>query len=147
MPSRRHLAVALGGVVLGLAGAARPAAARGDLATRPQRLEPLVLGNDESDFWMSQKEYRLETGRYYRWRVASSGKREYNLVAPEFWRNAWIRQVLVARIEIKTGALEELDFDGEGAVEVFFVPIRSGTYPFRLRGLEERGMAGSLIVE
>jgi hypothetical protein len=146
MTSRRN-ALALGAAALGLFGAPRLAAARGDLATRPQRLEPLVLGNDESDFWMSQKEWRIETGRYYRWRIASSGKREYNLVAPELWRNAWIRQVQVGRIEIKTGALEELDFDGEGAVEVFFVPVRTGTYALRLRGLEERGMTGSVVVE
>jgi hypothetical protein len=123
------------------------ALAKGDLATRATRLEPLVLGNDQTDFFMSSKEYKLETGKYYRWKVESSGKREYNLVAPEFWRNAWIRQVAVGKIEIKTGTLEELDFDDAGSVEVFFVPIRPGTYDFRLRGLEERGMTGKLIVE
>jgi hypothetical protein len=96
---------------------------------------------------MSQKEYKLETGKYYRWRIASSGKREYNFVAPELWRNSWIRQVQVGEIEIKTASLEELDFDGEGAVEVFFVPVRTGTFPFRLRGLESRGMQGTVQVE
>lgn len=121
--------------------------AKGDLATRATRLEPLVLGNAESDFYMSTKEYRLETGKYYRWKVEAGDKREYNLVAPEFWRNAWIRQVAVGDIEIKTGTLEELDFDGPGSVEVFFVPIRPGTYEFRVRGLEQRGMVGKLIVE
>jgi hypothetical protein len=145
MPSRRAL-LAFGAATLAIA-ATRRGEARGDLATRAQRLDPLVLGNDDSDFWMSQKEWRLETGRYYRWRIASSGKREYNLVAPELWRNAWIRQVQIGRIEIKTGTLEELDFDGEGSVEVFFVPIRTGTFPLRLRGLEERGMTGTVIVE
>jgi hypothetical protein len=123
------------------------ALAKGDLASRATRLEPLVLGNDQTDFFMSSKEYKLETGKYYRWKIEASGKREYNLVAPEFWRNAWIRQVAVGKIEIKTPTLEELDFDDAGAVEVFFVPIRPGTYDFRLRGLEERGMAGKLIVE
>ena len=145
MPSRRAL-LGFGTAAVGWAGA-RHAVARGDLATRAQRLEPLVLGNDESDFWMSQKEWRVETGRYYRWRIASSGKREYNLVAPEFWRNVWIRQVQVGRSEINTATLEELDFDGEGAVEVHFVPIRTGTYRFRLEGLEERGMSGTIVVE
>jgi hypothetical protein len=144
--SGRRAILALGSATLGLA-AARQAAARGDLATRAQRMETLVLGNDESDFWMSQKEWRLETGRYYRWRITSSGKREYNLVAPELWRNAWIRQVQVGRIEIKTGTLEELDFDGEGSVDVFFVPIRTGSFELRLRGLEARGMTGQVIVE
>jgi hypothetical protein len=123
------------------------ALAKGDLATRATRLEPLVLGNDETDFFMSIKEYKLETGKYYRWKVVSSGKREYNLVAPEFWRNAWIRQIATGDLEIKTGTLEELDFDGAGTLEVFFVPVRTGTYEFRIRGLEQRGMAGKLIVE
>jgi hypothetical protein len=123
------------------------ALAKGDLATRAIRLDPLVLGNDQTDFFMSVKEYKLETGRYYRWKVEASGKREYNLVAPEFWRNAWIRQIAVGEMEIKTPVLEELDFDGAGSLEVFFVPIRTGIYEFRVRGLEQRGMTGKLIVE
>ena len=105
------------------------------------------MGSAEDDFTLSQREYRLETGRYYRWRIASAGRREYNLVAPEFWRNVWIRQVAVGKTEIKTGILEELDFDDVGEVEVFFVPVRTGNFPFRVRGLEERGMTGNLIVE
>lgn len=134
-------------LVLALSALGSVALAKGDLATRPTRLEPLVLGNAQSDFFMSVKEYKLETGKYYRWKVEASDKREYNLVAPEFWRNAWILQVAVGKVEIKTGTLEELDFDGAGAIEVFFVPIRTGTYEFRVRGLEQRGMVGKLIVE
>jgi hypothetical protein len=143
----RRVILSLAALCLAAVLGADDVAARGDLSTRVTRLEPLVLGNATSDFAMSQKEYKLETGRYYRWTITSSGKREYNLVAPEFWRSVWIRQVQVGQIEIKTATLEELDFDGEGSVHVFFVPIRTGTYPFRLHGLEERGMTGRLIVE
>lgn len=143
----RRVILSLAALSLAAVFAAGDVAARGDFATRVTRLEPLVLGNETSDFAMSQKEYKLETGRYYRWTITSSGKREYNLVAPEFWRNVWIRQVQVGQIEIKTATLEELDFDGEGSIHVFFVPIRTGTYTFRLHGLEERGMTGRLIVE
>jgi hypothetical protein len=145
--SRRSLAVAGLATAWTAVSDSRPALARGDLATRAQRLEPLVMGSGEDDFVLSQREYRLETGRYYRWRIASAGRREYNLVAPEFWRNVWIRQVAVGKTEIKTGSLEELDFDDVGEVEVFFVPVRTGNFTFRVRGLEERGMTGNLIVE
>ena len=134
-------------LALVLSASGSGALAKGDLATRATRLEPLVLGNAQSDFFMSVKEYKLETGKYYRWKVEASDKREYNLVAPEFWRNAWIQQVAVGKVEIKTGTLEELDFDGAGTIEIFFVPIRTGTYEFRVRGLEQRGMVGKLIVE
>lgn len=43
--------------------------------------------------------------------------------------------------------LEELHFDDLGGVEVFFVPVRTGNFTFRVRGLEEGGMAGNLIGE
>lgn len=50
-------------------------------------------------------------------------------------------------MEGKTAVLEELDFHGAGSLVVYFVPIRSGTYGFRILGLEGRGMSGKLIVE
>jgi hypothetical protein len=124
-----------------------PAGAKGSLTGSVTRLPPLVLGNEESDFYMSQKEYHLETGKYYRWKITSSGRREYNIIAPELWRNCWIYQVKVGDKEIKVPALDELDFDGAGDEEVYFVPIVPGTYEFRSRGLEERGMVGKIIVE
>jgi hypothetical protein len=123
------------------------ALAKGSLTSKVVRMEPLVLGNDQSDFFMSTKEYRIETGIYYRWKVTSSGRREYNIVAPELWRNSWLHQVKVGDKEIKLSALDELDFDGPGDEEVFFVPIRPGTYEFRSRGLEARGMVGRIVVE
>lgn len=138
----RRLALAIVGCCL-----AAPALAKGNLTSHPVRMEPLVLGNDESDFYMSVKEYRIETGKYYRWKVTSSGRREYNIIAPELWRNSWIYQVKVGDKEVKVPALDELDFDSAGDEEVYFIPIKSGTYEFRSRGLEERGMVGRVIVE
>jgi plastocyanin len=126
---------------------ATPVLAKGTLTNKVVRMEPLVLGNAESEFYMSHKEYRIETGTYYRWKITSSGRREYNIVAPELWRNSWIHQVKVGDKEIKVPMIEELDFDGAGDEEVYFVPIRAGTYEFRSRGLEERGMVGKIIVE
>jgi hypothetical protein len=123
------------------------ALAKGSLTSKVVRMEPLVLGNEQSDFFMSVKEYRIETGIYYRWKITSSGLREYNIVAPELWRNSWLYQVKVGDKEIKLSVLDELDFDGPGDEEVFFIPIRPGTYEFRSRGLEERGMVGRVIVE
>ena len=74
-------------------------------------------------------------------------RREYNIIAAELWRNAWIYQVKVGDKEIKVPALDELDFDSAGDEEVYFVPINAGTYEFRARGLEQRGMVGKIIVE
>jgi hypothetical protein len=131
-------------IAIGLPGAA---AFAGSLTGQVTRLEPLVLGNEQSEFYMSKKEYHLTAGKYYRWKITSSGRREYNIIAPELWRNAWIYQVKVGDKEIKVPALDELDFDGAGDEEVYFVPINAGAYEFRSRGLEQRGMVGKIIVE
>lgn len=142
---RRLLPAAL--ALLALAALFGAARAAGNLTKVTVRMETLQLGNAESDFFMAPKEYHIETGKYYRWPVQSSGRREYNIVAPELWRNCWIYQVKVGDKEIKVPALDELDFDTAGEEEVYFVPIKAGTYEFRSRGLEERGMVGKIIVE
>jgi hypothetical protein len=96
-----------------LALAATPAAA-GSLTREVTRMPPLVLDSEQSEFSMSQTEYHLAAGKYYRWKITSSGKREYNIIAPELWRNCWISQVKVGDKEIKVPAVDELDFDGAG---------------------------------
>lgn len=135
-------------LVVAIALAMAPSAlAAKDLAVRAQKLEPLVLGSKESDYSMSVKEYRLETGKAYRWKVISYGLKEYALVAPRFFRNIWIRKVEVEDVEIKAAVIDELGFEDEGEAELFFVPIRTGIYEFRVRGLEEKGMVGRFIIE
>ncbi len=121
--------------------------AKGDLATRAIRLEKLVLGDDPAGVAMSVKEYRIETGQAYRWTIESSGKHEYGIVAPEFFRVIWVRQVVVNDLEVKPAAIYEVEFDDEGEMEIDFVAIRPGTYEFRVKGFEERGMIGRFIIE
>lgn len=50
-------------------------------------------------------------------------------------------------MEIKVAHLHELEMDMDGEVELFFVPIRPGIYQFGCRGLEDRGMTGTFMVE
>ena len=112
-----------------------------------ERLEPLVLGTKDNSFHLQPKEYRLKVGQGYRWKIQAATDFEYALIAPAFFRNIWIRKVETGDIEIKTATLEEIEFGDVAEVELFFVAIRPGTYQFRLRGMEERGMVGTIIVE
>ena len=112
-----------------------------------ERLEPLVLGSEDNDFYMEPKEYRLEVGQGYRWMMRADTDFEYGVVAPEFFRNIWIRKVEVGDIEVKTATLDEIEFEAAGEAELFFVAIRPGTYEFGVRGMRERGMVGTIIVE
>ncbi len=128
---------------------ASAALAKGDLAVKAEELEPLVLGSEESDYTMSVKEYRLETGKAYSWEIRASGFKDYRIAAPEFFRNIWIRKIETEGLEIHAPIIYELEFEeGEkGEAELFFVPIRPGLYEFKARGLEERGMVGRIIVK
>lgn len=125
------------------------ALAKGDLAVKAEELEPLVLGSEESDYAMSVKEYRLETGKAYSWEIRSFGFKDYRIAAPEFFRNVWVRKIETEGLEIDAPIIYELQFEeGEkGEAELYFVPIRPGSYEFKARGLEQRGMVGRIIVK
>jgi uncharacterized cupredoxin-like copper-binding protein len=111
------------------------------------RLEPLILGSEENSFHMEPKEYKLEVGKGYRLIIKAETDFEYAFIAPEFFRNIWIRKVEIGDIEIKTCCLDEIEFEDEGQVELFFVTVRPGTYEYATRGMQERGMVGKFIVE
>jgi hypothetical protein len=123
------------------------AAAKGDLAVKPTKLPDLVLGTDDTGFELSQKEYSLETGKAYHLKIISTGKKEYALVAPELFSVIWVRKVEAGEMEIKAGALYELEFEREATAELFFVPIRPGTYMMRAKGLEARGVVIKFIIQ
>jgi len=132
---------------LGIFLLAQPAAAKGYLATKPTKLPDLVLGTDDTGYGLSQNEYKLETGKSYRLKIVSSGKKEYAMVAPGFFDFIWLRKIEAGGMEIKANSIYELEFEDEAEAEIFFVPIRPGTYEMRAKGLEERGVMVKFIVE
>lgn len=139
------------GVLLGLLVAVfvatpvhAPARAEGNLASRATRLEPLVLKGDLS---FSVTEYKLETGKYYRWRIESDGGEEFLVMSPGLMRNSWINQVVIDDKEVKPmGGIYGVEFDDEGVIDIWFVPIRPGNYDYWVDGYENRGMKGTFIV-
>jgi len=121
--------------------------AEGYLATQPEELEDLVLGTDPIGFNVSVKEYNLETGKAYSLLIKSSGYQEYAIVAPEFFDFIWLRKVEAGGIEIKANSIYELEFESEGEAEIFFVPIRPGTYELYAKGLKEKGTVVTINVK
>jgi len=121
--------------------------AAGYLATKPIELETLVLGTNPIGFDVSVKEYNLETGQAYSLLIKSSGFQEYAIVAPEFFDFIWLRKIEAGGIEIKANSIYELEFENEGEAEIFFVPIRPGSYELYARGLKEKGTAVTINVK
>jgi uncharacterized cupredoxin-like copper-binding protein len=144
---KRAFAIAAAlGMALSVAGTAADAA---DIAKGRKKLGEIVLGNKEgNDFAVEGKEITMEGGKSYRLLITSNGGKEYKFMAPEFFRNVWVNQIVINNIEIHPyGAPYALEFDVAGTVEFDFVPIRTGTYEWFVSGLQEQGMTGKLVVE
>ena len=123
------------------------AAAKGDLSTRCKTLPELELGTDDAGYAVSQKEYKIETGKCYKLEIKSSGRKEYVLRGASFYRNMWVRKIEAGGIEIKATHLYELEFEDEGEAELFFTMIKPGKYKLVSVGLEEKGTVITFVVE
>jgi hypothetical protein len=119
--------------------------AEGNLSRRPVALPQLELATQDG-FGISQTEYQMETGKAYKLEIRSTGIEECAFRADEFFRNIWLRKVEAGGLEIKAAQLNELEFETEAEVEIFFVPIKPGRYPYGCKGLEDRGLSGLFIV-
>lgn len=119
----------------------------GDLSSQPIALDTLEVGTGDNGFGMSVTEYQLQTGQSYRLKIEAVGWHECNWEAPAFFKNTWLRKIEAGGMEIKVAQLNELEMADDGAAELFFVPIRPGTYSFGCRGLEDRGMWGTFVVQ
>ena len=123
-----------------------PILSKGDLAIRSKKIE-LRLGSEKSDYEMSQRSINLETGQAYRLEISSMGFKEYEFEAEEFFKNIWIRKIEVEGVEIQVPTINEIEFEREGEIEINFVPIRTGKFPFEIQGLQNKGMIGEFIIE
>ncbi|WP_299178957.1 copper-binding protein [uncultured Neptuniibacter sp.] len=135
------------GMAAAIAVSSSVAVAKGDLTRRPTKLPDLVLGTEDNRYYLSEKEYNLETGKSYKLKIISSGQTEYALQAPEFFTSIFLRKVEAGDMEIKAVGLTELEFEQEGEAEIYFVPIKPGKFEFYSEGLEIKGMEGVFNVQ
>lgn len=131
-------------VTLALSGAAYAA---GDMTLKPTELPDLTVGEGNAGFGVSQKTYNLETGKAYTLTIKSTGKKECAWQAPGLFQSIYLRKVEAGGMEIKAVMLTELEFEEEGEAEIFFVPIKPGTFAWYCKGMEERGMKGEFVVK
>jgi len=140
----KSLSVAVMAASISLSGSVL---AKGDLTRKPVALPDLVMGSEQSDYSLSEKRYELETGIAYKLEITSSGLKEYALQAPEFFTSIYLRKVEAGGMEIKAMTLTELEFEDEGSAEIYFVPIKPGSFEFYADGLQNKGMVGEFVVK
>ncbi|WP_298493585.1 hypothetical protein [uncultured Maritimibacter sp.] len=127
-----------------LALAPLTAMAEGNIASDATRLPDMMI--DSAALTFSETQFELETGKYYRWRIVHDGGEEFLIMAPELFRNSWINQVIIEDLEVAPLGLHSVEFDDEGTIDIWFVPIRPGDYDFYVPGYEERGLKGTFVV-
>ena len=120
------------------------ALAEGNIASNATRLPDMMI--DSAALTFSETSFELETGKYYRWRIVHDGGEEFLIMAPELFRNSWINQVIIEDLEVAPLGLHSVEFDDEGTIDIWFVPIRPGDYDFYVPGYEERGLKGTFVV-
>jgi len=127
--------------------AAGPASAAGYLGARAEKLEPLRIGIGDDGYGMEPKEYRIETGKGYKLTVQSTGLVECELDMREFLDSVWVRQLQAGDVEVLNPVFSVVELDDKGEFELTFVPIRPGAYDVGCRGLEDRGLVATFVVE
>ena len=117
---------------------------KGNLATKATKLELDIKG----DLTMIPLEFNLETGKFYKWIIRSDGIEEMMVQAPDIFRNVWVSQIVINDLEIHgVNSVYGFEFDDEGEIEVFLVPIRPGKFEYYVKGYKNRGMVGIFNVE
>ena len=108
-----------------------PVLAQSGLVGRATRLPPIELVSGKP---LAEAPYEIETGKYYRLPIRADGSAEVQLVGPEFFRNIWINEVVINKIEVRPLGLDSIEFDAEGEAVITFVPIRPGRFELRVPG-------------
>jgi len=108
-----------------------PTWAQAGLLGRVTRLAPIELAAGKP---LAEAPYEIEAGKYYRLPIRADGSQELQLVGPEFFRNVWINEVVINKIEVRPLGLDSIEFDAEGEATITFVPIRPGTFELRIPG-------------
>lgn len=123
--------VSLLAAILSLPMLLEPAWAQSGLVGRSTRLAPIELSAGKP---LAEGPYEIETGKYYRLPIRADGSQELQLVGPEFFRNVWINEVVINKIEVRPLGLDSIEFDAEGEAVISFVPIRPGRFELRVPG-------------
>lgn len=119
--------------------------AAGNLAQIPATR--LVLDINTKTMTMSQTEFQVETGKYYRLTITTDGVEQVLFHAPDLFRNIWINQIVSNGIEMHVmGPPNEIRVNAAQTVFFAFVAVRPGDYEFWAEGYQNLGLRGKFIV-
>ena len=105
--------------------------AQAGLLSGRTELAPLTLASGKP---LAKEPYNLTAGKYYRIAIEADGSAELGVVGAEFFRNVWINEIVINKVEIRPLGVDGIEFDDEGKATISFVPIRPGIFVLRVPG-------------
>lgn len=94
-------------------------------------LPPLTLAAGQP---LSEGDWALQSGAYYKVDIVADGSQELALSGPEFFRAIWIDEVVINDLEIRPIGLDSFEFDDEGTIRLTFIAIKPGSYELGIPG-------------
>lgn len=76
----------------------------------------------------------LESGAYYKLEITADGSAELALEGASFFRAIWMNEIVINSIEIRPMAIDSIEFDKAGTVELSFIAIKPGRHTLRIPG-------------
>lgn len=85
----------------------------------------------------------------YKLVIKNTGEKPHYYTAPQFFKSIATRKVQTAEAEVKAPYLDAIEVNPKGTAELFFVPVKAGTYEVfcTIEDHRDKGMDGSLVVE
>lgn len=76
----------------------------------------------------------LQSGAYYKLEITADGSAELAVEGAGFFRAIWMNEIVINKIEIRPMAIDSIEFDKAGVVELSFIAIKPGTHVLRIPG-------------
>lgn len=91
--------------------------------------------------------WQLKSGTYYEVEITADGSGEIGLDLAQFSRAVWIDEIVIEGLEIRPYAVQSLEFDDAGTMELGFVAIKPGQYEIRIPGSTGDTQALQIVIE
>jgi len=89
----------------------------------------------------------LQSGAYYTLEITADGTAELAIEGPSFFRAIWMNEIVINKIEIRPMAIDSIEFDKAGVVEMSFIAIKPGTHVVRIPGSTGEGQQVSINIQ
>jgi hypothetical protein len=80
------------------------------------------------------EDHTLQSGAYYKLEITADGSAELAVSGPDFFRAIWMNEIVINSIEIRPMAIDSIEFDKAGTVELSFIAIKPGRHVLRIPG-------------